>query len=110
MKDAFHFLSGNKVKINNLIKLYNCYIKNKSFVCSRVSQVCRLWRIVASDPLLWTNIDLAGRWVSKNPIRNDINFRWLCENRLTKVQELNLGKYSKLHLIDVSIKFSIINI
>jgi len=58
----------------------------------RVSQVCRLWRIVASDPLLWTNIDLAGRWVSKNPIRNDINFRWLCENRLTRVQELNLGK------------------
>ncbi|XP_060877435.1 F-box/LRR-repeat protein 6 [Metopolophium dirhodum] len=57
----------------------------------RVSQVCRFWRMVASDPLLWTNIDLAGRWVSKNPIRNDINFRWLCENRLARVQELNLG-------------------
>lgn len=61
-----------------------------------MSQVCRLWRMVASDPLLWNNIDLAGRWVSKNPIRNDINFRWLCENRLAKVQELNLGKYLKI--------------
>lgn len=59
-----------------------------------MSRVCSLWRIVASDPLLWTNIDLAGRWVSRNPIRNDINFRWLCENRLARVQELNLGKFS----------------
>ncbi|XP_050548812.1 F-box/LRR-repeat protein 6 [Daktulosphaira vitifoliae] len=58
---------------------------------ARVSRVCKQWRAVASDPLLWTNIDLAGRWISKNPIRNDINFRWLCENRLANVEELNLG-------------------
>lgn len=59
----------------------------------RISQVCRLWRDVALHPDLWYNIDLADRWVSKNPIINDYNFTWLCENRLTKVQDLNLGKY-----------------
>lgn len=58
----------------------------------RVSRVCRLWRRVASDPTLWHNIDLSSKWVSKNPIVNELNFRWLCENRLANVQELNLGK------------------
>ncbi|CAH0385639.1 unnamed protein product [Bemisia tabaci] len=57
----------------------------------RVSRVCRLWRRVASDPTLWHNIDLSSKWVSKNPIVNELNFRWLCENRLANVQELNLG-------------------
>jgi len=90
-----------QVKKNNLSKLKNAkLIKTyNKYIFFRVSQVCRFWRMVASDPLLWTNIALAGRWVSKNPIRNDINFRWLCENRLARVQELNLGKYLKIYLI-----------
>lgn len=57
----------------------------------RLSQVCSQWRNIALYPDLWYNVDLANKWVSKNPVINDYNFTWLCENRLTKVQELNLG-------------------
>lgn len=56
-----------------------------------MSKVCRLWRSVAETPKLWHHVDLASTWV-RDKAKNDLNFRWLCENRLTKVQDLNLGK------------------
>ncbi|XP_050424255.1 F-box/LRR-repeat protein 6 [Adelges cooleyi] len=84
---------GDQIPTDLLFKVFQIVTVTEGCIpfLARVSQVCRHWRSVASDPYLWTNIDLAGRWISKNPIRNDINFRWLCENRLSSVQELNLG-------------------
>jgi hypothetical protein len=58
--------------------------------CS-VSQVCRLWRDVALSPSLWYNIDLASPCI-KDKYKTSETVRWLCENRLTNVQELNVGK------------------
>ncbi|XP_066904375.1 F-box/LRR-repeat protein 6 [Halyomorpha halys] len=56
----------------------------------RVSRVCRLWREVAISPRLWQHVDLASTWV-KDRAKNDLKFRWLCENRLALVHDLNIG-------------------
>ncbi|XP_014249064.1 F-box/LRR-repeat protein 6 [Cimex lectularius] len=56
----------------------------------RVSRVCRLWREVAISPRLWQHVDLASFWV-KDRAKNDLKFRWLCENRLALVHDLNIG-------------------
>uniref|UniRef100_A0A0A9Y455 F-box/LRR-repeat protein 6 n=1 Tax=Lygus hesperus TaxID=30085 RepID=A0A0A9Y455_LYGHE len=56
----------------------------------RVSRVCRLWREVAISPGLWQHVDLASFWV-KDRAKNDLKFRWLCENRLALVHDLNIG-------------------
>ncbi|KAL1131726.1 hypothetical protein AAG570_011339 [Ranatra chinensis] len=57
---------------------------------ARVSRVCRLWREVAISPRLWHHVDLSGTWV-KDRAKNDLKFRWLCENRLALVHDLNIG-------------------
>jgi hypothetical protein len=54
-------------------------------------RVCRLWRDVALSPSLWYNIDLASPCI-KDKYKTTETVRWLCENRLTRVQELNIGK------------------
>uniref|UniRef100_A0A4P6D7N6 Putative scf ubiquitin ligase skp2 component n=1 Tax=Rhodnius prolixus TaxID=13249 RepID=A0A4P6D7N6_RHOPR len=56
----------------------------------RVSRVCRLWREVAISPRLWQHVNLATFWV-KDRAKNDLKFRWLCENRLALVHDLNIG-------------------
>jgi len=58
----------------------------------RASHVCRLWRDVALSRSLWHNIDLASPCI-KDKYKTSETVRWLCENRLTSVQELNVGKY-----------------
>jgi len=57
----------------------------------RASHVCRLWRDVALSRSLWYNIDLASPCI-KDKYKTSETVRWLCENRLTRVQELNVGK------------------
>lgn len=59
----------------------------------RVSRVCRLWREVAISPALWQHVDLASFWV-KDRAKNDLKFRWLCENRLALVHDLNIGEWN----------------
>ncbi|KAK9511461.1 hypothetical protein O3M35_000113 [Rhynocoris fuscipes] len=59
----------------------------------RVSRVCRLWREVAISPRLWQHVNLAKFWV-KDRAKNDLKFRWLCENRLALVHDLNIGIYT----------------
>ncbi|PSN41596.1 hypothetical protein C0J52_17610 [Blattella germanica] len=56
----------------------------------RMTRVCRLWRDVALTPSLWHNIDLSSPWI-KDRYKTSETVRWLCENRLTGVQELNVG-------------------
>ncbi|XP_067006758.1 F-box/LRR-repeat protein 6 [Anabrus simplex] len=56
----------------------------------RASGVCRLWRKIALSPSLWSNIDLTGPWM-KDRYKTNAQFRWLCENRLIDVQDLNVG-------------------
>ncbi|XP_021934003.1 F-box/LRR-repeat protein 6 isoform X3 [Zootermopsis nevadensis] len=56
----------------------------------RMCRVCSLWRDVALSPSLWYNIDLASPCV-KDKYKTSETVRWLCENRLARVQELNVG-------------------
>lgn len=56
-------------------------------------RVCSLWRDVALSPSLWYNIDLASPCV-KDKYKTSETVRWLCENRLARVQELNVGKFT----------------
>ncbi|KAK3928099.1 F-box/LRR-repeat protein 6 [Frankliniella fusca] len=69
----------------------------------RMQRVCRHWREVATTPDLWHTIELCSTWV-RDRAKNHHTFRWLCENRLTRVRELNLGgwKFSGIPaLLDV---------
>lgn len=69
----------------------------------RMQRVCRHWREVATSPDLWHTIELCSTWV-RDRAKNHHTFRWLCENRLTRVRELNLGgwKFSGIPaLLDV---------
>ncbi|GFG38847.1 hypothetical protein Cfor_02154, partial [Coptotermes formosanus] len=73
----------------------------------RVSQVCRLWRDVALSPSLWYNIDLASPCI-KDKYKTSETVRWLCENRLTSVQELNVGGWKFVQIepvLDVISKY-----
>jgi hypothetical protein len=64
----------------------------------RMCRVCRLWRDVALSASLWYNIDLASPCI-KDKYKTTETVRWLCENRLTRVQELNVGKcIAQLHI------------
>ncbi|KAJ9600889.1 hypothetical protein L9F63_000932, partial [Diploptera punctata] len=56
----------------------------------RMTRVCKLWRDVALTPSLWYNIDLSSPCI-KDRYKTSETVRWLCENRLTGVQELNVG-------------------
>ncbi|XP_069697762.1 F-box/LRR-repeat protein 6 isoform X2 [Periplaneta americana] len=56
----------------------------------RMSRVCKLWRDVALTSSLWYNIDLANPYINDR-YKNTETVRWLCENRLSRVQELNVG-------------------
>ncbi|PNF25407.1 F-box/LRR-repeat protein 6 [Cryptotermes secundus] len=69
----------------------------------RMCRVCRLWRDVALSASLWYNIDLASPCI-KDKYKTTETVRWLCENRLTRVQELNVGgwKFSPIEpVLDV---------
>ncbi|XP_034235255.1 uncharacterized protein LOC117641765 [Thrips palmi] len=69
----------------------------------RMQRVCKQWREVAITPDLWHTIELCSTWV-RDRAKNHHTFRWLCENRLTSVRELNLGgwKFSGIpSLLDV---------
>lgn len=69
----------------------------------RMQRVCKQWREVAITPDLWHTIELSSTWV-RDRAKNHHTFRWLCENRLTSVRELNLGgwKFSGIpSLLDV---------
>lgn len=86
---------GDQIPEEILYKIFYMVTKTEGCIpfLVRVSKVCRLWRSVAETPTLWHHIDLASTWV-RDPAKNDLNFRWLCENRLTSVQDLNLGGWS----------------
>lgn len=47
---------------------------------------------MALSASLWYNIDLASPFI-KDKYKTTETVRWLCENRLTRVQELNVGKF-----------------
>ncbi|RZF32658.1 hypothetical protein LSTR_LSTR004086 [Laodelphax striatellus] len=78
-----------------LCKIFQLVARNEGCIpfLVRMTKVCRLWREVAETPKLWRHVDLASTWV-RDPAKNDLNFCWLCENRLSHVQDLNLGGWS----------------
>ena len=58
----------------------------------RLSFVCKSWNTVANQPELWQNIDLSSPYI-KQKCKIDRYFRWLLENRLENIRELNLSKF-----------------
>lgn len=86
---------GNRMPEEILYKIFYMVTKIEGCVpfLVRMSRVCRFWRQVAVLPKLWYHVDLASTWV-RDRAKNDLNFQWLCENRLGQVQELNLGGWS----------------
>ncbi|XP_039289527.1 F-box/LRR-repeat protein 6 [Nilaparvata lugens] len=86
---------GEKLPKDVLYKIFEIITRNEGCIpfLVRMTKVCRLWREVAETPKLWHHVDLASTWV-RDPAKNDLNFCWLCENRLSHVQDLNLGGWS----------------
>ncbi|XP_075226696.1 F-box and leucine-rich repeat protein 6 [Lycorma delicatula] len=86
---------GDQIPESILYKIFFMVTRSEGCIpfLVRMSRVCRLWRSVAESPKLWHHVDLASTWV-RDPAKNDLNFRWLCENRLANVQDLNLGGWS----------------
>lgn len=63
----------------------------------RLSRVCRLWWKVSTGPLLWHTVDLAtGRVKEKH--RTERKLFWLLQNRLSRVQDLALGKHPRQNI------------
>lgn len=59
----------------------------------RVSRVSRLWRKVANDPKLWTDVDLSSARV-KHVYRTERNLCYFLEHRFFHAKTLNLGGWS----------------
>ncbi|ODN06469.1 F-box/LRR-repeat protein 6 [Orchesella cincta] len=59
----------------------------------RVSKVSRLWRKVASNPKMWTHVDLSTARV-KDVYRSERNLVYFLENRFFHAKHLNLGGWS----------------
>ncbi|CAL8143703.1 unnamed protein product [Orchesella dallaii] len=59
----------------------------------RVSKVSRLWRKVASNPKMWTHVDLSSSRV-KDVYRSERNLVYFLENRFFHAKHLNLGGWS----------------
>ncbi|KAK2141372.1 hypothetical protein LSH36_1113g00011 [Paralvinella palmiformis] len=53
----------------------------------RMSKVCKHWYEVACHPSLWSKMDFSYGWIKLN----DDRLKWLCENRLTQLREVNFG-------------------
>ncbi|BET01150.1 F-box and leucine-rich repeat protein 6 [Nesidiocoris tenuis] len=83
---------GDRLPTTVLHNIFKMVTKSEGCVpfLVRVSKVCRLWRSVAISPRLWQHVDLASFWI-KDRAQNDLKFRWLCENRLALVHDLNIG-------------------
>jgi hypothetical protein len=67
------------------------YYSRSSLHSNRLSHVCRLWWEVSTDPLLWHTVDLATGRVNEK-YRTERKLVWLLQNRLSRVQDLALGK------------------
>lgn len=57
------------------------------FFLIRMSKVCKHWYEVACHPSLWSKMDFSYGWIKLN----DDRLKWLCENRLTQLREVNFG-------------------
>ena len=47
---------------------------------------------MASDLVLWKNVDLSFGWIKKS----DLCFYWLCDNKLPQVRSLDLSGWEKI--------------
>lgn len=82
MRDLCHFLS-RKYLVNQALT------RSKINVLYSISKVCKIWRDVSLDPLLWENVDLSN--CVKERYKTDVRLHWFIHNRLATCQDLNLS-------------------
>ncbi|KAL9989041.1 hypothetical protein ACROYT_G003549 [Oculina patagonica] len=73
------------------------------FLC-RMSRVCRSWKQVASEPMLWREVNLSAMSIECPRSATDSTIEKLAASRLKNVKELNLDGWSEL--TDTGLKVS----
>ncbi|KAK6636603.1 hypothetical protein RUM43_010265 [Polyplax serrata] len=93
---------GSKIPPEVLHRIFEFVVEDQGCVPSlvRFSSVCKLWNTVANRTELWQNIDLSSPYI-KQKCKIDRYFRWLLENRLENIRELNLSgwKFSNITMV-----------
>lgn len=62
----------------------------------RMSRVCRSWRQVASEPILWREVNLSAMSIECPRSATDSTIEKLACTRLKAVKDLNLDGWSEL--------------
>lgn len=63
----------------------------------RMSRVCRTWNDAAKSPLLWRHVNLDQHAMKIKEEKRYKVLSWLMDNRFSKLEELNLSHWSRLH-------------
>ena len=64
--------------------------------CGRMSRVCRSWKQVASEPILWRDVNLSAMSIECPRSATDSTIEKLACSRLKSVKDLNLDGWSEL--------------
>ncbi|KAM4538799.1 F-box/LRR-repeat protein 6 isoform 2-T3 [Odontesthes bonariensis] len=95
---------GQNLPEEVLIKIFQMVVVQDGavpFLC-RMSQVCRLWNIAASSPLLWRKATLGHCWIApgkdqtpetKKMVMDTVN--WLAHNRFSQLRDFSLCHWTK---------------